>query len=101
MSRSCNHYEEIPWKASTSLVGIEPLLQFAANGFWRLCALFHAVGKSITLAFELLVTEIEYRIGLSLLLGAHGFRRLGVLRHYCKNVTLAFECLIIEITELV
>jgi hypothetical protein len=34
MSRSCDYCEEIPWKASPSLIGIEPLLQFVADGFW-------------------------------------------------------------------
>jgi hypothetical protein len=72
MSRSCNHCEEIPRKASPSLVGIEPLLQFAMDGFQRLCAL--SVVKSVTLTFECLIIEIEYRVGLSLLLGAHGLR---------------------------
>jgi hypothetical protein len=74
MSQSCDHCEEIPRKASPSLIGIEHLLQFAVDGFLQLGALFNAISKSVTLAFEHLVTEIEYRDGPSLLLGAHGFR---------------------------
>jgi hypothetical protein len=76
MSRSC---EEIPQKVSPSLVGIEPFLQFETDGFWRLGALSLSVAKSVTLAFERLITEIEYRVGLSLLLSAHGLRRSDVL----------------------
>jgi hypothetical protein len=77
MSRSCDHCKEISRKVSPSLVGIKPLLQFAADGFQRLGALF--VLKSITLTFERLITKIEYMVGLSLLLGVHGLRRSGVL----------------------
>jgi hypothetical protein len=72
MSRSCDHCEETPWKESPSLVGIEPLLQFAMDWFRQLGA--HSVVKSVTLTFERLITEIEYRVGLLLLLGAYGLR---------------------------
>jgi hypothetical protein len=79
MNRSCDHYEEIPQTASPLLIGHEPLLQFVADGFRRLGALFNVVAKSFTLAFERLVTEIEYGVGPSFLLVAHGFRRSGIV----------------------
>jgi hypothetical protein len=62
MCRSCDHCEEIPQKLPPSLIGIEPFLQFAADGFWRLGALFNVVAKSVTLTYERLVTEIEYKV---------------------------------------
>jgi hypothetical protein len=34
----------------------------------------HSVVKSVTLTFERLITKIEYRVGLLLLLGAYGLR---------------------------
>jgi hypothetical protein len=118
MSRSCDYYEEIARKASHSLIGIEPLLRFVANGFRRLgapcivvekhhphlqasghrnpvrdwtfpfiwCVKFSTIGrslyrycKSVTLTFERLVAKIWYEIGPSLLFGAWGFRRSGIL----------------------
>jgi hypothetical protein len=36
MSQSCDYCEETPQKASPSLIMIEPLLQFVADGFQRL-----------------------------------------------------------------
>jgi hypothetical protein len=37
------------------------------------------LSKNITLAFKHLVAKIQYRVGPSLLLGARGFRRSGIL----------------------